>query len=796
MKFELFLITIIIWVGNLTISLAQGVSILITDPQNSPMPGAHIHLIQQSDTLTRVGVTNPKGIVEFEGVEEDHYLLRVSYLGFKTFEKQLDVKSHNRQFTIQLYLEAIALNEVTVMGRRSFMSQQGDRIIVDPEPLAGFSTNTLEMLELVPGLFIDPQAGVFMGGATVAAIYINGREQRMNPQDIMALLRSLPPNSIQRIEIIRNPSARFDAASTGGIINIVLKRGINLGRFGSVSVGMNQGTYGNRSGGFNLNQGSESSSWYVHANYTKNAREERVNQLSAFQGGSLLNQTSTAHIQNGQLFTGFGAGHQFNEKWSVSYDGLISSNKPRTCAQTQTQFTMPVSLDQILNSNFTNNCGQLANLQHDVGFKRQIDTIGSVWNTHLVYTWNKGKTLQKYTIDNFDIDPANSAGRADNRIHRNLLQLQSDLTIHFRTGTVLDVGIKADFQDFNSISDHDFQAQGEWTQDSLKTHSYNYRENNLGAYLEVTHSLPWKILLKTGLRLENNYMNGQLETPLDTGYVNRQLNVFPYLFISRLLWVAAGYEFRGYLISRRSVTRPDYQNMTPYNRYVNPYLSETGNPGLKPQFTQNYEANISFDDTPILAIGRSLTRNVFTNVLLRDESNEEQTISTYDNVGERVETYFRLVGALPPVRKYFFVLGMQYNHNEYKGLYGNAPLHFKRGSWQFFTFHSLRLSQNTRIILNGFYMLNGQLNFFETGNFGQLNISINQSFLNNRLQVSLSGRDILRTMQQNIAFNQGPLSITGDRYSDNQRIGLTLRYQFGARKQEEKQNLLQFDIGE
>ncbi|TVQ88655.1 MAG: TonB-dependent receptor [Bacteroidetes bacterium] len=796
MKLVHFLITGIIWVGYLSISFAQGVSILITDPQNAPMPGAHVHLLQQSDTITKVGITNREGIVEFEDVVEDHYLLRVSYLGFKPFEKQLDVKSHNRHFTIQLNLEAIALDEVTVQGRRSFMSQQGDRIMVDPEPLAGFSTNTLEMLELVPGLFIDPQAGVFMGGATPAAIYINGREQRMNPQDIMALMRSLPPNSIQRIEIIRNPSARFDAASSGGIINIVLKRGINLGRFGSASVGMNQGIYGNRFGGISLNQGSERSSWYVHANYTQNAREDKVNQLRTFQGGSLLNQFTTAHVQDRQIFTGFGAGYQFNEKWSVSYDGRISGNEPRSTAQTQTLFTMPGNLNQASSSNFTSNTGKVINLQHDVGLMRQIDTTGSVWNTHLVYTWNRGKALQNYTIENLDIDLAHMAGLADNRNQRHLLQLQSDLSLHFHTGTLLEAGIKADFQDFYSKADHDFKEQGKWTQDSLKTHAYQYSENNLAAYMEVSHNLPLKILLKTGLRLENNYMHGQLETPLDTGYVSKQLNVFPYLFISRLLWMAAGYEFRGYLIARRSVTRPDYQHMTPHHRYVNPYFSETGNPALKPQFTQNYEANISFDDTPIFAIGRSFTRNVFTNVILQDGSNEEQTISTYDNVGERVETYFRLVGALPPVRKYFFVLGTQYNHNEYKGLYANAPLKFKRGSWQFFTFHSLRLSQNTRIIMSGFYMLNGQLNFFETGNFGQLNISINQSFLNNRLQISLSGRNILNTMQQNITFNQGPLNLAGDRYSDNRRIALTVRYQFGLRKQEEEQNLLRFDIGE
>lgn len=773
---------------------ANELRIVAADQHQTTLQGAHVKLRAPDGAVSFDKITDFEGIARFSDIQNGDWEVHIRYLGFEPLHQMIRVTEAERQFLLHLKPDVVNLAEVTISGSRSFLRQEGDRLILDPEALAGISTNALELIETVPGLFVDPQGGVFLSSATPAAIYINGREQRMNPQDIMAVLRSLPPNSIQRIEIIRNPSARYEASSSGGIINIVLKRGVNLGRYGSVNTGMNQGIYGNRFGGFSLNQGSQRSSWYLHANYAGNGHEEEVNQMRSFQNDNLLNQSTTTLLQSRQMFTGFGAGYQLNEKWSMNYDGRINTNHPNSSALSETHIEIPGNLQQAVNH--TSNKSKLLNLNQDIGITLQIDTLGSSWDTRVGYTWDSGNVRQHYNTIYFSPGPEDLTGQGKNRYQRNLFQVQTDLNYRFGTATMLEAGLKGDFQDYNSRANYSIQKQGEWMDDTLRIHAYKFRETILSAYIEASHELPGNIQLKAGLRIEDYEMRGQLETPLDTGFVSRQTELFPYLYLSRSLWKAAGYEFRGYFIARRSVTRPDYQNLTPHNQYVSPWFYQTGNPGLKPQFTQNFEANISFDDIPIFAIGRSHTRNVFTNIMYQDDSTEERTISTYDNVGERQETYFRMVGALPPGRKYFFVLGTQYNKNEYKGMYGDEPIIFKRGSWQFFTMHSLRVTANTRIIMFAFYMLNGQLNFFETGNFGQLNISINQSFLDNRLHITLSGRDVLRTMQQNFRFNQGTLYLEGDRYSDNQRIGLSIRYQFGIRKQEEKQNLLKFDMGE
>jgi len=247
----------------------------------------------------------------------------------------------------------------------------------------------------------------------------------------------------------------------------------------------------------------------------------------------------------------------------------------------------------------------------------------------------------------------------------------------------------------------------------------------------------------------------------------------------------AGYELRAYLVYRRSISRPSYSFLNPAIRIIDPYLFETGNPSLRPQFTQNYEANISVNEQPLLAIGYNDTKDVFNQVVYQVDSNKNVAYRTYDNLGRNKETYFRAVGAIPPGKKYFFVAGAQYNHNFYNGQYENEPLTFKRGSWSFFTYHSYRIRPNTQLSLNGFMRLNGQLQFYELGSFGSLNLNVSQQFLKKKLTVTASITDMFYTNWNTFFLRQGSIEADGFRKADTRRVGLNLRYNFGIRRKEE-----------
>ena len=249
----------------------------------------------------------------------------------------------------------------------------------------------------------------------------------------------------------------------------------------------------------------------------------------------------------------------------------------------------------------------------------------------------------------------------------------------------------------------------------------------------------------------------------------------------------ASFDLRGFLIYRRTISRPAYEYLNPSPRYIDPYLYESGNPSLRPQFTQTYEANISVDERPVFAFGVNETKDIFNQVVYQADTNRSQAFRTYDNLGKNKETFFRVMGAIPPGGKYFFVAGAQYNHNFYQGTYETKPLSFKRGSWRFFTYHNFKATPTTNIFLNGFLMTNGQLQFYEISTFGQLNMGISQQLLDKKLTVNLSLQDLFYTNKNEFVLTQGSVNATGMRQSDTRRFGLFLRYNFGIRKKEEQQ---------
>ncbi|HMP30217.1 MAG TPA: outer membrane beta-barrel family protein, partial [Saprospiraceae bacterium] len=289
-------------------------------------------------------------------------------------------------------------------------------------------------------------------------------------------------------------------------------------------------------------------------------------------------------------------------------------------------------------------------------------------------------------------------------------------------------------------------------------------------------------------RLETTDMKGNQMIPSDTSFKVLRADLFPFLFVSRDLIKMAGFGLKGFLTYRKTLNRPSYQNLNPAIRVIDLFNYQAGNPTLKPQFTDNFEFKIGFDDVEVLAFGKNYTTNIISNVLYNDPNNANLTVNTFDNIGKSDESYFKFTGAIPPIYKYFFVLGGQYNHLKYDGFYNGEPINFTRGSWQFFTFHRYKITPKTTISMQGFMLLKGQRNFLELGNFGQLNFSINQKLLNDKLNISIYARDVFRTMQTPFRLAQGNIVFEGEQYRDNQRVGMTLRYSFGIPTKKEREN--------
>jgi iron complex outermembrane recepter protein len=784
------IIPLIIILFLCNIGMAQSLKISIKNGQRLPLYGAHIQLVKVSDSTKVNGITGENGMATFDKVENGLYSVSISYVGFQTLVKSINVKPDKRFFEFRLTEKSVSLSEVTVTAHKPIITQEDDKMIIDPEPMASTSTNTLEVLENTPGIYVDQDGGIFLNSANPATIYINGREQKMSSEDILTLLRSLPPGSVQRIEILRTPSTKFDANSTGGIVNVVLKKGVKIGRFINLNAGMNQGIYGNRFAGLSYNDSGDKTTGYLNLNFNLNDREDTTFAMRRLRTDTSLSQSSLSRNTSYQGFIGYGLTYDIRKNLVFSYDGRVNFNMPKISSYNYNDIETIEKTKLVESENQINTNSQYLNIQQDFGINKKLDTIGSNWDTKFSYSYNNNYSKQDFNNTYLAPIQLKLLGDGENKQQRHFLQIQSDFTFFMFKSVKVETGVKSSYQYYQSNADYYSTANGIHIPDSSRTNAFSYKENINAVYLQASKTLGWKFLLKSGVRLEQTYMNGNQTVPTDTSFLINRVDLFPYVYLSRPLFSIMGVELKTYLIYRKTISRPDYQSLNPYRKYIDEFQVEAGNPNLRPQFTDNIEMNVSVDDFPLFAIGQNYTKDIFSSVTYKDKVHDYISVRTYDNLGKRKETYIRGMVGIPPGGRYFFGLGAQYNLNEYDGVYENQPLTFSRGSWQFFTFHSLRLFKETKFTLSGFMMVNGQQNFYQLNTFGQLNVSLNQTLLNKRLIISINMRDILKTMVTEFELNQGSTYTTGSRYSDNQRFGINIRYNLGITKKDERKKMM------
>jgi len=776
--------------AHLAFAQNKSIQVELLDGNKAPIIGATLQFSERADsTKVQYAVSDQSGQAAFQAVVNGQYILNASYLGMAPLEKGITVLSNTMVYRFSMTDDAKALQTVTIKAKKPLMRQEEDKTIVDPEPIAASSTNVYEILEKTPGLFLDQDGNVYLNSATPATIYINGREQKMSAEDIASMLKSLPPNSIDRIEILRTPSAKYDASGSGGVVNVVLKKGVKIGRTGSSSAGFNQGRFGNQFAGFSLNNSDGGRSGYLNLNVSNRGGYDDLTTIRQLSADSFLTQHAYTRTPGQNAYVGYGLGFEINPKWNIDLDGRVNGSLSQSATNTDNLLAQPFNAQVYQNSrNDLSNEGRFVSLNQGLATKYKIDTLGSELTGDVSYNYLNSQTQQEFSLFSTVPPGPSIGGLGDINNSRHFFTAQIDLKYKFPYQISFETGLKTAIQRFKNESDYAIVLNGDAQPDPFRTNTFTFHEDVHAAYLQASKTMG-RFILKTGVRLENTRMDGNQLIPSDTSFQIRRSDLFPYVYLSRKVMKIAGYELRGYLVYRKSITRPAYSYLNPFPKFLDQYLYESGNPALRPQFTENYEFNISFDEMPIFAIGRNYTQDIFTNVVYEDNNQPGVAYRTYDNLGKSEETYFKIVGALPPGGVYFFVAGAQYNMNKYNGLYQNEPLTFSRGSWSFFTYHQLKLGDRSMFTLNGFMRVNGQLQFYELSNFGGLNMSINRQFLNKKLVVTLSANDIFYTNRNEFTLNQGPISASGERRSDTRRIGLNVRYSFGLKKKEEGGNM-------
>jgi hypothetical protein len=763
----------------------------VLDKKSQSIAFANITIQTLDSVMPQNIVADSNGIASIILATGKLYNIKTSAVGYQMDNRTIKFENLN---SVKIELKEMngQLKEVVVTSTKPLIRQEDDKSVVDPESLAAASTNAYETMEKIPGIFIDQDGNIYLNGLSPAGIQINGRELRMSATDMATLLKSLPPSSIQKIELVRTPSAKYDASGGGGVVNIVLKKGVKIGLNGSVNTGMNQGVYGNQFIGLTLNNTTDKYNSYLNTQYNQNDGYNIVNTDRFLSIDTVLKQTAKTLSPNRSAYIGFGLGRNWTDRFELNYDARISGQSfinSTNNASILEKISAKKNLSSI--ASLVENDGSNFNFNQSVRSKLKLDSLGGEWTIDFSYNFIQSNTDQTYN-NTFFAGGLASKGSGNFINGRDFLTYQTDYKKK-RFGITIEAGLKSSILSFRNNANYKKDLNGNIVKDAFRTSAYNFKEQINAGYLQGSKT--WgAVVLKVGTRIEQTIMQGNQKIPSDTSFSLNRTDAFPYVFLSRKLFKIAGYEMRGYLVYRKTISRPSYEFLNPFPRYIDPFLYESGNPTLRPQFTSNYEANISVDDKPIFAFGVNETKDIFTNVLYQSPTNNQVAYRTYDNLGRSRETYFRGIAVIPPGKAFFAVVGAQLNHNVYNGIYEQKPIVFDKATWTFFTFQSLKLDKLSTFTINGFWRTNGQQQFYELDNFGQLNSSLNRQFLNKKLTVTLSMNDIFFTNKNTFTLRQGSIYAVGFRENDTRRFGINIRYNFGVKPKEQKMDLLDTDL--
>jgi iron complex outermembrane recepter protein len=781
--FRLVLLVFSIFISYCTEAQNIKVSIVVKNEKNELVQNVTAQILRNTDSSI-IAVKTLKPNVYFSVAKNNLYLLRITAIGINKIYQQISIADSDTAINITATTLSKSLDAVVVTSTKALIKQEDDKTIVDAEPLANSSTNALEVLEKTPGAIVDQDGNVYLNSATPASIYINGRELKLSAADISSLLKSLPANSISKVEILRNPSAKFDAASSGGIVNIVLKKGVKLGTNGSIDASYFQGVYATKSIGFSVNKNENKLNTYLSYNFTNRKSFFLLNSDQPLPLNNVLRvQQSYTKFNAATNYASAGFDYAINKKWNIALDTRFTSNNNRSNVRNDIDILTTNRQTQIgKNVSLVSNFGPTYFFGNTFSTKYKIDSVGSEWTNSLDYSYYKNDNGQLY--DNISIVPQKNTFLGDGTIlnKKNIIAFKSDVVLKTKNKITIETGTKINYSASNNNALYFGDSSTGKYVNNYQTNSFKYKESIASLYLQIAKNFGG-LTIKPGLRLEHTDIVGDQIIPTPTSFKIKRTDLFPYIFLRHGLGKVIGFKLTGNLIFRRSITRPFYEALNPFPKFVDQYTYDVGNSSLRPQITNNYEFNVSANEFPIFSVGLNDIQDIFTTLT---NARGDTLFRTWDNLGKNKEVYMRLVGGIPPGKKYFFYLGTQMNIINYDGIYNGELFRYKRASWNVFTFHSYKATPTLNLSLQGFMRLNGVFNFFETKTFGSLNLSANKSILKKKMNIILSVNDLLLTNRITFDVDVPKFIGNGIQYGDTRRVGIALKYNFGLKPKPEK----------
>jgi iron complex outermembrane receptor protein len=778
-------------------AMAQDVTIQVLNDQQQPLENATVELRRAKDSaIVKTAIADNKGWAGFSKVKTGSYLLKVSMLNFAPLYSSpfalsdADIKLPS----IKLAAQQGETNNVTVTAKKPFIQKLTDRIIVNVDnSIVTAGSSAFDVLERSPGITIDQNDGISLRGKAGVIIMIDGKVTPMTGADLANYLRGLPSNAIDRIEIITNPSAKYDASGNSGIIDIRMKKDQRLGMNGTATAGYGQGIYPKANVGINLNYRNKSMNIFGNYNYNYRLNLNHLVLNRNFYKDGVFNGSDDKdnYAKMPVNFHSLRFGTDFFPSKNTIIGFVVNSgftHFERDNGNNSIVYDKNHAPYYRFNTHATNN-DHNSNAVGNINFKHTFKP-GRELTADVDYGVFNSASLSRIETGFYQVNGtpiSNDILDGDQDGNLSLKTAKADYSSALPKGGKFEIGVKASYVTADNDAKFYNVFPTETRVDTTKTNRFFYDEYNYAGYVNFSKEAK-KYSFQLGLRVEDTKVNThqvQKNQLWDSGY----LQFFPSAFFNYKLKED---KTLGVSVSRR-IDRPGYSQLNPFLFLIDATTYATGKPELLPQLTWSYELSYTVKNMSF-TLGYSHTKDPQTIAIIpileaipnfKIAAGADSNITTQIPLNLESSDYFGLTATTPiRISKWWnMVNNLNVFYNHFNGSLARTPISNGSPAANIRTNNTFTFKKGWSAELNANYYSKSRQGYMVSQPQWGVAIGAQKNFMQGKGTVRFYVSDIFWTnLPKATVTYEGRYVENWHAYRETRVANLSFTYRFGSNK--------------
>jgi hypothetical protein len=756
---------------------------------NDKINGATASLIDLKDTSTiKLAISNKEGEYYFEKVNPGMYRVMVTAVGYqRAMSANLEINPQQKIVTVPPIALKPAVKElanVTVTATRPLIEQKIDRTILNVDAaITNIGASALEILEKAPGVTVDREGNISLKGKEGVMVMIDGRPAQLSGEDLANMLRSMTSTQMDQIEIMTNPSARYDAAGNAGIINIKTKKMVNAGYNGTASVNYMQGRYPKINEGLNINYRKQKVNVFANISHSyRKSFETNIIQRNIRNGDNTLinyfdqraNKLVNANSLNAKLGLDFFVSKKFTA--GITLNGATNSASLNNLNTTNI-FTASKEIENTTNAD-VENYNRAKRFMGNIYFRQLLNTKGREITGDLDFiSFNATTELNMvnaypYANGNGSMMPDTLIGYLPQNIK--VYSGRVDYVHPLSKNARIEAGFKSSIVRTDNNAKYDSVQNGMMVPDVNRSNHFIYEENINAAYVNMVKPFNKKLSAQLGLRLENTNAIGRQLTN-NKNFDRHYTQLFPTAYLQYRVnekhTLVANYGKR--------VQRPNYQSLNPFIRFIDRYTYSEGNPNLTPAISNNYELTHSYANKITTIVNYTATNDIINQVIEqqgRVAYTRPFNIASLRQVGMSISANNNLT------KWWKSNLNANVFHNRYRGVVNNAMVDLSATSYIINLTQQFRITNSFSAELSGRYRSGWLEGVLHAEPIGFVWAGVSKQIMKNNGTIRVTVRDIFYTQKFKGSARYGNVDFRLQEVNDSRLVILGFTYKFNKGK--------------